>query len=173
MRTYSPTDSLKVFCLTSIPFMFSLFWIIFGIVPINTTFFSSFHFSYIYICLFCWLLITPHIMTPFWVFLLGVLTDFLYGNPLGVSTVCFLLIAIITSSQHRFLNHRPESFLWLAFSLLILPILFIQWALASLLTFHLMPILPVFAETFVLIGFFPFIFYLCNFLYERYLEDLE
>ena len=90
-------------------------------------------------CVFFWSLFRPASMPPVVVFLLGLLTDLLGYAPPGVGVLTLLLAHGIALRWRRVLVRVGFLPVWLSFVSVAMGAAALQWALTSLLTFHLLP----------------------------------
>ena len=155
----------------SLPFLSCLGFLFLGLFPFRIPFFIELFVPFFYISLFCWLFLRPDLLPPLSVFCLGVLSDLMYANPLGVETLICMLLYLSVYSQRRFLIGHSFIFLWGTFALLMLPLFIIQWSLNSLLRWHVMPFDIMIGQWLLLIGFYPIIAGLCSKLYNMYLDE--
>lgn len=162
------TDGL----IRSIPFLTCFGFLFLGLFPFRLAFFAELFVPFIFIALFCWLTLRPDLLPPITVFILGVLSDLIYANPLGVDTLIFMLFYVLVYTQRRFLVGHSFLFLWGTFAVFMLPLIGFQWGLVSLLRWQLMPIGAAVGQYCLLIGFYPLIAGLCSKLYNMYLDDM-
>ena len=173
MNSLSVTKyNLVFFFKRNIPFWITLFFIIFSLIPWQTTFLSYFAVPLAYICLFYWGGVCVDLLTPASVFLLGFCADLLTTAPLGYNTLLFLLFYLIVSNNRRFLKGRSFLFLWQCFCICCLGLAVGQWALASLLLLEWLSLSFFIVQEILLMAMFPFIALLCSFFCLRFLEDL-
>jgi rod shape-determining protein MreD len=79
-----------------------------------------------------WALIQPGLMPPWLAFLVGALADLLFGQPLGVSAVCFALAAGTLRTAAPLLGKGGLLFDWLLISLLLLAFMMLTAPLMAL-----------------------------------------
>lgn len=90
-------------------------------------------------CVFFWSLFRPASMPPVAVFGLGLLTDLLAFAPPGIGVLSLLLLHGLAVRWGFFLVRQGFLVVWLCFSVLAGGVAALQWALTSLLVFHLLP----------------------------------
>ena len=172
MKALSNTKhSLFVLFQKNIPFLLTLFLIIFSLMPWQITFISYFAVPLAYISLFWWSVFCTDLITPPRVFILGFCCDLLTTAPLGYNTILFLFFYWVVVDNHRFLKGRSFLFLWGCFGVCCLGLAVCQWALASLLFLEWLSLSFFIIQSILLIAMFPFISTLCTLLYLRFLED--
>lgn len=162
------TDGL----IRSIPFLTCFGFLFLGLFPFRLAFFVELFVPFIFIALFCWLILRPDLLPPMTVFILGVLADLMYVYPLGTDAFVFMLFYVLVYTQRRFLIGHSFLFLWGTFAVFMLPLIGFQWGLVSLLRWQLMPIGAAVGQYCLLIGFYPLIAGLCSKLYNMYLDDM-
>jgi rod shape-determining protein MreD len=87
-----------------------------------------------------WSLRRPAAMSPPSVFAIGVLSDLIGYQPIGVSTLGLLVLHGLAVRWRRPLLRMGSLAIWLAFAAVALGVIMLTWALSSLLTFRLLPV---------------------------------
>ena len=90
-------------------------------------------------CVFFWSVFRPTSMPPPVVFAVGLLADLLDFAPVGVGLLGLLIVHGLALRWRRFLLRQTFMVVWVAFVVLATGAAVLQWALTSLLAFHLMP----------------------------------
>ncbi len=106
-------------------------------------------------CVFFWSLFRPASMPPPMVFLLGLLTDLLGFAPPGVGVLSLLLLHGLALRWGRFLVRQGFMVVWLSFSAFACGVAAMQWALTSVLVFHLLPPGPGLFQAVLAAGLYP------------------
>jgi rod shape-determining protein MreD len=88
----------------------SFFQILFSYFPITLLFFSVFNefdfnylkieyfsFNFVHILIFYWTLRSPNRLGYISIFLAGLINDVVIGIPMGISSLCYLLICVVTA----------------------------------------------------------------------------
>jgi len=83
--------------------------------------------------IYYWSLYRPDLMMPWVAFLIGLINDIALGGPIGISSLVFLGIQGMTSSQRRFFNGKSFLMVWSGFALLAAGGVLIQLTLSSIL----------------------------------------
>ncbi|MBC7634329.1 MAG: rod shape-determining protein MreD [Acetobacteraceae bacterium] len=104
---------------------------------------------------FFWTLVRPASMPPLAVFLLGLLLDLLSYAPLGVGVVILLVLHGFTLAGRRVLGRAGFMLAWIAFALLALGAVALQWGLTALLTLRLLPVAPAILAAILAVGLYP------------------
>ena len=108
-------------------------------------------------CVFFWSLFRPSSMPPVAVFALGLLTDLLDFAPPGVGVLSLLFMHGLVLRWRRLLVRQGFVVVWLAFVVLAAGAAALQWALTSLLTFHLLPPGPALFQSALAAGVYPLV----------------
>ncbi len=107
------------------------------------------------VSVFFWTLVRPGSMPPPAVFLLGLLVDLLSYAPLGVGVVILLVLHGLTLAGRRVLGRAGFLLAWLAFAILAVGAVALQWALTALLTLQILPVSPAVLAAILAIGVYP------------------
>lgn len=107
------------------------------------------------VSVFFWTLVRPGSMPPPAVFLLGLLVDLLSYAPLGVGVVILLVLHGLTLAGRRVLGRAGFLLAWLAFAILAVGAVALQWALTALLTLQILPVSPAVLAAILAIGAYP------------------
>ena len=106
--------------------VFLLYFSVFNEFDFNYLKIEYFSFNFIYILIFYWTLKNPNLLGYLSVFLAGVINDVVTGLPMGVSSLSYLLICVVTA-YIRNITLRPNFIQdWISFFLTILVINSIQ-----------------------------------------------
>ena len=154
-----------------IPFFFSFFLLLVGLLPWRVAFWSHFAVPLVYASLFCWVVFRPDLLMVPAVFLLGLSADLLTISPLGYYTFLFLIFYWAVLLERRYFVGRPFWFLWSAFGAFVCPLMIAQWLLASLLNLSWLSFSFFLGQGILLIMLFPFVSACSTFLYLKYLEN--
>ncbi len=106
-------------------------------------------------CVFFWSLFRPASMPPVVVFLLGMLTDLLGYAPPGVYILTLLMVHGLALRWRRVLVPLGFMLVWLTFVLVAGGAAAMEWALTSMLTFHLLPPGAAFFQAALGAGLYP------------------
>lgn len=153
------------------PFLISLGFLFLGLFPFRFSFMMDLYIPFIYVSLFCWLILRPDLLPPLCIFILGVLSDLMYANPLGFHTFIFMFFYLVVFTQRRFLIGHSFLFLWVAFAVLMGPMFCLQWGLASLISMQWMSFKLIMGQYLLSIGFYPLVAWLCSKTYSFYTDE--
>jgi rod shape-determining protein MreD len=93
-------------------------------------------------CVFFWSLFRPSAMPPPAVFLIGLFLDLLGYLPIGAGVLTLLVLHGFTVRWRRFLTRQGFAVVWISFAGMAAGAAALFWALASVLTFRLLPTGP-------------------------------
>jgi len=128
-----------------------------NVLPTGYASFTGVQPALLFAAVFYWSIFFPAIL-PFWaVFSLGLCFDLVVGLPAGGTAFLLLAAQWLMRTQQRFLLGQSFFTLWLAFGLMCYVFLFAQWAVFSLFTWSMIPLLPVVFNCLLTILLFPFI----------------
>lgn len=83
--------------------------------------------------IYFWCIYRPELMPLWFVFVLGVLQDALYGSHLGVMGLAHLILWVAVVSQRRLLVNEPFIVVWCGFIVFSFGIVFLEWGIISML----------------------------------------
>ena len=161
---------MRLFLQQRIPFLFSFFLLLLGLLPWRVDFLSHFAVPVVYASLFFWTVFCLDLLPPATVFLLGLSADLLTISPLGYYTFLFLIFYKGILLERQFLIGRSFLFLWGSFCAFVCPLIVLQWLLASLLNLSWLSFGFFCGQGVLLMAVYPFISICCTLLYQKYLE---
>ncbi len=94
---------------------------------------------FVLIPLYYWGIYRPSITPILYVFVLGLLMDFISGFPVGVHAVLFVVLQFVMRSQRLFLMEQPYPMFWLGFAIVSSSVYALQWLFFSLRYLTFMP----------------------------------
>ena len=74
-----------------------LFISVFNEFDFNYLKIENFSFNFVYILVFYWTLISPDSLGYFSIFLAGIVNDVVIGIPIGISSLCYLIMCAVTA----------------------------------------------------------------------------
>jgi rod shape-determining protein MreD len=92
--------------------------------------------------LFYWTIHQPAVIPLWFVFLGGIYIDFSVDGLLGLHAFSFIVYMLILYRIRRIILSQPSLYHFVIFALSVVVFEALRWLLLSLLTFHIMPILP-------------------------------
>ena len=99
-----------------------LFFSVFNEFDFNYLKIKYFSFNFVHILIFYWTLKNPNLLGYFSIFLAGVINDVVTGLPMGISSLSYLLICVVTA-YIRNITLRPNFIQdWISFFITILVI---------------------------------------------------
>ena len=120
MSSLNKSPFLRIF-LSYLPIIM-LFFSVFNEFDFNYLKIEYFSFNFVHILIFYWTLKNPNLLGYLSVFLAGIINDVVTGLPMGVSSLSYLLICVVTA-YIRNITLRPNFIQdWISFFLTILVI---------------------------------------------------
>ncbi len=123
------------------------------------------------VAVYYWAIYRPDLLPSWVVFLLGVLFDALYGTPLGVNTLIFLLVYGVAASQRRFFIGKSFLVSWWAFCLLAAAVSLLSWLIIVAINRHILPFWPLVIQYILTVGLFPLLVWTLAQLQVRILKE--
>ena len=97
-----------------------LFFSVFNEFDFNYLKFDYFSFNFVYILIFYWTLTNPNLLGHVSIFFAGIINDVVTGLPIGISSLNYLLICVVTT-YIRDITLRPNFIKdWISFFFIIL-----------------------------------------------------
>jgi rod shape-determining protein MreD len=118
---------------SSVPKLVAVMIVLVSIQPISLPGIAAFMPMLEVICIYYWGNHAPQLFPAWFVLLLGLLQDILYGTPLGMTALSNLFLFAAVLSQRRFLMREPFWVQWCGFLLFSFGIVVVKWLLAALL----------------------------------------
>ena len=147
-----------------------LFFSVFNEFDFNYLKIDNFSFNFVYILIFYWTLRNPDSLGYFSIFLAGIINDVVIGIPIGISSLCYLILCAVTA-YIRNITLRPnfvkDWFSFLFTMILINSIQVIILDLIFLIEISYMSYVVNVGFTFL---FYPIFFVVFNFLSELILN---
>jgi rod shape-determining protein MreD len=137
------------------PFSFMIFGLFVIGLPLGLPGQAELRPAYAMACVFFWSLYRSSSLPPPLVAVTGLLVGLLDYSPLGLWAVLLLLLQGGTLAVRRRL--APQSFLvtWLVFASIAVVLSGFDWALQSLLTLNMLPVLPLGVQILATVGVYP------------------
>ena len=95
MSSLNKSTFLRVF-LSYLPLII-LFFSVFNEFDFNYLKIENFSFNFVYILIFYWTLRNPDSLGYFSIFLAGIINDVVIGIPIGISSLCYLILCAVTA----------------------------------------------------------------------------
>lgn len=119
---------------------------------------------FILIPLYYWNIYRPSLVPIVYVFVLGLLVDFVLGFPVGLHAALFVILHLVLKSQRLFLMGQPYLMFWLGFAIVSTSLYALEWLFFTLRYLSFMPISDVFASNVITILLFPIIALILTFI---------
>ena len=95
MSSFNKSSFFRLF-LSYLPLII-LFVSVFNEFDFNYLNIENFSFNFVYILIFYWTLRSPDSIGYFSIFLAGIINDVVIGMPLGISSLCYLILCAVTA----------------------------------------------------------------------------
>ena len=168
MASLNKSVFLKVL-LSYVPLII-LFISVFNEFDFNYLKIENFSFNFVYILIFYWTLRNPDSLGYFSIFLAGIINDVVIGVPIGISSLCYLILCAVTAYMRNITlspNFVKDWFSFLFTMILINSIQVIILDLIFLLEIYYMNYVVNTGFTFL---FYPIFFVVFNFLSQLILQ---
>ena len=147
-----------------------LFASVFNEFDFNYLKIENFSFNFVYILIFYWTLRIPESLGYFYIFLAGIINDVVIGIPIGISSLCYLMLCSVTAYIRNITlspNFVKDWFSLLFTMILINSIQVIILDLIFLIEINYMSYVVNSGFTFL---FYPIFFVIFNILSQRILQ---
>ncbi len=89
---------------------------------------------FIVMALYFWSIYRPTLMSPAYVFALGLLFDFILNYPVGLHALIFVALQWIIRDQRLFFLGQPYFIAWIGFAFTCFSVLALEWGFFSLVS---------------------------------------
>lgn len=151
----SPLQRMDQWVRHLLPFGLTLLLVLVNALPTRLPGFAAVAPLLPLIGVYYWAIYRPDLLPPWVAFALGLINDIIAGTPLGVSSLVYLLVQGMTSSQRRFFHGKPFLIAWWGFGLVGAGALSLQWALVSMIVGHMLDPQAVVFEFLMSLSFYP------------------
>lgn len=121
--------------------MFLLFML--NLISFSTPLYTVIEIPFVFMMLYYWSIYRPTLLSPFLVFIFGLIFDLLSGWPLGITSFVFLVLRQLVADQRLFLTGQPFTVIWLGYCIVSAAALSLHWALYGFVNLQWTPFLPV------------------------------
>jgi rod shape-determining protein MreD len=137
--------------------MLGVFLVLLSTIPFYIPGYGPMAANLVLMAVFYWAVHRPDLLSPFTVFLIGLLQDILVGMPPGMNAFVLLLVRTLAASQGRVFRGRSFIILWWGFGIVAMASAFVVWGLSAIYVFSLIDPLPGLFQAGVTTGLFPFL----------------
>lgn len=123
--------------------------------------------------LYFWAIVRPDLMSPFWVFLIGVLEDLFSGGPPGVWAASFLAAYALIDSQRDMLAGLSGVGAIMGFAFTALTACGTAYVIVGVYYWHLPPLAPVLAELAMTVFLYVFAVFVLGSIHRRLVGPLR
>ena len=164
MSSLNKSTFFRVF-LSYLPLII-LFISVFNEFDFNYLKIENFSFNFVYILIFYWTLRNPDSLGYFSIFLAGIINDVVIGTPVGISSLCYLILCLVTA-YIRNITLTPNFMKdWISLLFTILLINSIQVIILDLVF-----LIKVDYTNYLINSGFTFLFYPIFFLFFNFLNE--
>ena len=153
----SLSQRLDLLARNVLPAMLGVFLVLLSTIPFYIPGYGPMAANLVLMAVFYWAVHRPDLLSPFTVFLIGLLQDILVGMPPGMNAFVLLLVRTIAVSQGRVFRGRSFIILWWGFGIVAMASAFVVWGLSALYVFSLIDPLPGLFQAGVTTALFPFL----------------
>ncbi len=121
---------------------------------------------FILICIYFWSIYRPSLLLPVYVFILGILFDFLLNYPIGLHAILFVVVQWIIRDQRLFFLGQPYVIVWMGFALTCFSVMLSEWMFFTILSDNVFDFYGVLYGTLISTLIFPMITLLFNLIYR-------
>lgn len=148
------------------PGIVTLFLVLFMVAPRQITGSVEFMPLFALMSIYYWGIFRPDVMPYWFVFIVGLLQDTLLGQPLGISSLLYLLFRWMVPRQRRLFTRQVFGALWLGFVLITATIFLLKWTCLTLFFGRPMGLQPAAMQWVITVGLYPFLHQLFNQIYR-------
>ena len=166
MSSLNKSTFLRVF-LSYLPVII-LFISVFNEFDFNYLKIENFSFNFVYILIFYWTLRNPDSLGYISIFLSGIINDVVIGIPIGISSLCYLILCSVTA-YIRNITLSPDFVKdWFSFLFTIILINSIQVIILNLIFFLEVSYISYVVNTGFTFLFYPIFFVIFNILVKQF-----
>lgn len=121
---------------------------------------------FIIICIYFWAIYRPSLLSPAYVFALGLLYDFILNYPVGLHAVLFIAAQWIIRDQRLFFLGQPYIIVWMGFGFTCLGVMGLEWLFFSLVSDGVISLHSIFYGVIISTIIFPLVTLLFNVIYR-------
>ncbi len=125
-----------------LPVLVLLLFVLMGAAPLRLPVIENAAPPLVLMGVYYWAVFQPALLPAWAVFVLGILQDLLLGLPLGVSPAILVLVHWIARAHRRFVARQSFVVVWTGFVVMALLAMAVEWAGCSLLSWQVLPVLP-------------------------------
>ena len=152
--------------------MLGVFLVLLSTIPFYIPGYGPTAANLVLMAVFYWAVHRPDLLSPFTVFLIGLLQDILVGMPPGMNAFVLLLVRTTAVSQSRVFRGRSFLILWWGFGTVALAAAFLIWGLSVVYTITLIDPLPGLFQAAMTTALFPFLAGLFTWMQLRLLSQV-
>ncbi len=147
------------------PGAITLMFVLLSAVPLRLSGNDLFMPMFSIIAIFYWGLYKPRVLPYWFAFLLGLVQDALFGQPMGIISLLLLLFQAMVHTQRRVLAREAFWAIWFGFSMLTFTFFSLYWILVSLYEMKIMEWQPALLQWAATAAVYPLVHVFFNALY--------
>lgn len=137
-----------------------------GLISYSISYSDAVRPYFIVICIYFWSIYRPTLLSPAYVFVLGLLFDFILGYPVGLHAMLFVVVQWIIRDQRLFFLGQPYVIVWMGFAFTCFAAMLSEWLFFTALNENVFDFSVVLYGTLVSTLIFPIITLLFNMIYR-------
>ena len=162
MSSFNKNTFFKIILLYSPTIL--LFFSVFNEFDFNYLKIEYFSFNFVYILIFYWTIKNPDLLGYISIFLAGIINDVVTGLPMGISSLSYLLICVVTA-YIRNITLRPHFGKdWVSFCFTILLINSLQTSILEFIFLYKFDYIIYFLNLGITFILYPLFFFIFNFI---------
>ncbi len=105
--------------------------------------------------IYYWAIYRPTLLTPWLVFLMGVMMDFIGNWPVGLTALIYVTVHWLIADQRRFLMSQSFVMIWAGYAFVSILAALVQWFVYGLIQWTWVPFSPIWYSIFLGCALFP------------------
>ncbi len=136
------------------------FFLILSLMSFSLPYASSVRPEFFMMLVYYWAVYRPTLISPLFVFILGLIIDIVSGLPIGLNAAALLLLQWLVQRQRLFLVGQSFIGLWIGFMVAVFGVIIFKWSIVSLLTLSVLPFSSALLSALTSIFVFPLVTFL-------------
>lgn len=123
------------------------------------------------ISVFYWMVYRPDLLSLGTLFIFGIIEDLVSVTPVGINTLCYILLYIVVNSQQNFFIGKNFVETWWVFSMTSFGFIFLKWFFISISHSEFIPFYMTFFCYLMTVVFYPLIAQILSFIQNKLLKE--
>ncbi len=137
-----------------------------GLISYSISYSDAVRPYFIVICIYFWSIYRPTLLSPAYVFILGLLFDFILNYPVGLHAMLFVIVQWVIRDQRLFFLGQPYVIVWIGFAFTCFMVMFSEWLFFTVLNENVFGFSGILFGTLISTLMFPMITLLFNIIYR-------